>query len=227
VATRFRLTADTTAPAVSPALQSYTHNAPSTVRRQLLTSDASALATFAYAPDGADHIAAGDALLGQFVSDPMVSGIAFTSADVIKFAVQCLEANAGNNVALQCWAGVYSEDGTTLRRELRAKISEGTEMATTLTNRFLSTTQGGATYTTVAGDRLVVEFSAVGTPVASGGVQGHNASIRLGGDGAGGDAPENDTDTGTTINGWIEFVPTITFLATAVSGRRSLLGVGV
>jgi hypothetical protein len=100
-------------------------------------------------------------------------------------------------------------------------------MATTLTNRFLSTTQGGATYTTVAGDRLVVEFSAVGTPVASGGVQGHNASIRLGGDGAGGDAPENDTDTGTTINGWIEFVPTITFLATAVSGRRSLLGVGV
>jgi hypothetical protein len=227
VATRFRLTADTTAPAVSPALQSYTHNAPSTVRRQLLTSDASALATFAYAPDGADHIAAGDALLGQFVSDPMVSGIAFTSADVIKFAVQCLEANAGNNGALQCWAGVYSEDGTTLRRELRAKISEGTEMATTLTNRFLSTTQGGATYTTVAGDRLVVEFSAVGTPVASGGVQGHNASIRLGGDGAGGDAPENDTDTGTTINGWIEFVPTITFLATAVSGRRSLLGVGV
>jgi hypothetical protein len=227
VATRFRITASTTAPAVSPALQSYSHNAPSTVRRELLTSDSSALSTFAYAPDGADDLVAGDALLGQFVSAPMVSGINFTSADVIKFAVQCLEANAGNNVALQCWVGVYSQDGTTLRRELRAKVSEGTEMATTLTNRFLSTTQGGATYTTVAGDRLVVEFSCVGTPTGAGGVQGHNASIRLGGAGAGGDAPENDTETGTTVNGWIEVIPTITFLTTSVAGRLALLGVGV
>src|SRR5262245_51804669 len=96
MATRFRLTASTTAPDVSPALQSYSHSTPTTVRRKLLTSDASALTNTAYTPDGADHLAAGDALHGQLVSDPMDAGFNFNNGDVIKFAVQCLEADAAN-----------------------------------------------------------------------------------------------------------------------------------
>jgi hypothetical protein len=205
---------------VSPALQSYTHNAPTTVRKQLLTSDASALATTAYAPDAADHLVAGDALQGQLVSEPMDSGIQFTNADTIKYAAQWLEANAGNNLQAQLFVSIVSEDGGTVRRTLRSKVLEGTEMATSLTNRFHSTTQDGATYTTVAGDRLVVEISASGTPTAAGGTQGHNASIRWGGNGAGGDLAENDTETGTTFNPWIEFVPTITFVAGQPTARR-------
>lgn len=211
MATRFRLTADTTEPAVSPALQSYTHSAPSPVRRQLRVTDSSALTTTAYTPDGSDHLSAGDSLLGQLVSEPMNAGITFTSGETIKFAVQCLEANAGNNVAVQLFVRIVSRDGGTEQRVLRSKVSEGTEMATSLTNRFLSTTQSGTNYTTVLGDRLVVEFSCTGTPVGSGGVQGHNASLRWGSNGSGGDLAENDTETGTTFNGWIEFVPTITF----------------
>lgn len=216
MATRFRLTNSATAPEVSPALQTYSHNAPATVRSQLLTVDASALTTVAYTPDGADHLAAGDALHRQFVSAPMVSGLSFTNGNTIKWAVQCLEANAGNNLNLQTWAGVYSEDGSTLRRQLIAKTEDTTELATTLTNRFHSTTQSGATYTTVTGDRLVVEFSVEGTPTGAGGVQGHNSSLRWGGDGAGGDCGENDTDTGTTLNPWIEFVPNITFVVNTI-----------
>jgi hypothetical protein len=107
---------------------------------------------------------------------------------------------------------IVSQDGNTVRATIRSKVSEGTELATALTNRFLSTTLS-AGYTTVSGDRLVVEFSVVGTPVGAGGVQGHNASLRFGGSGAT-DLPENDTSTSTTENPWIEFVTNITFLPT-------------
>lgn len=211
MATRFRLTSDTTAPAVSPATQSYSHAGPTPLRRQLLTADSSSLGNVAYTPDAADHLVAGDALQAQFVSAPMAAGIQFTSGAAIAFAVQCIEDNAGNNVAVQFFASVVSRDGSTVRRTLRSKVSEGTELATSLTNRHLSTTQDGATYTTVAGDRLVVEFSVTGTPTASGGTQGHNATFRWGGGGAGGDLGANDTDTGTTLNPWVEFAPTVTF----------------
>lgn len=229
MATRFRLTADTTAPAVSPALQSYSHNAPTTVRRKLPTTDTSALTTTAYTPDAADHLASGDALHGQLVSEPMAAGIQFTNADVIKYAAQWLEANAGNNLQAQLFVSIVSEDGGTVRRTLRTKVLEGLEMGTALTNRFHSTTQDGATYTTVDGDRLVVELSASGLPVGAGGVQGHNASLRWGGNGAGGNLPENDTETGTTFNGWIEFIPTITFKVSVSDANfgPTLRGTGV
>lgn len=228
MATRFRLTADNTAPAVSPTLQSYSHTSsypdpPGNVRK-LLTSDSSTLATTAYTPDGADHLVAGDSLHCQFVSAPLASGIAFTNGDTIKCAVQGLEAHTSNNLFLQLYVSVVSEDGATVRRVLRSKVADGTEFTASITNRFLSTTQDGATYTTVTGDRLVVEFSVTGTPAGSGGVQGHNASLRWGGSGAGGDNGENDTDTGATLNPWIEFVPTFTAVEPIVGTLSSTLG---
>lgn len=192
---------------VSPAIQSYTHT--QTVRLKLLVTDTSALTTGAYAPDAADHIVAGDSHITQFISDPMAAGNVFTSGDLLKLCAQFLEAHAGNNLTAQVWVGIYSEDASTLRATIRSKVApNATELATTLTSRFLSTTLSGS-YTTVSGDRLVVEISATGTPTATGGVQGHNFSMRAGGDGAGGDLLENDTQTGTTLNPWIEFATTI------------------
>lgn len=194
-------------------MQSYSHTQGT--RRKLVTSDSSALATQAYTPDAADHLVAGDAQHVQFVSAPMAAGITFTNADVIKFCLQCLMANGSNAQQVQLFVSIVSEDGATVRRTLRSKVLEGNTMATSLTSRFLSTTQDGASYTTVSGDRLVVEFSCSGTPTAAGGTQGHNTSMRWGGNGAGGDLAENDTQTGTTLNPWIEFVPTITFNGTS------------
>lgn len=208
MATRYRLTASTTAPDISPALQSYSHT--QTTRRQLLRTDASALTTSAYAPDGADHLVAGDAHHIQFVADQMPAGVVFTNGDVIKTCIQGLEANAGNNLRLQLFVAVVSADGATVRRILRSKIVGGiAEFGTTLLSSFLSTTQDGATYTSAAGDRLLVEVSVSGTPSAATQVQGHNASLRWGGNGAGGDLLENNTQSGTTLNPWIEFMPTI------------------
>lgn len=203
MATRFRLTSDTTAPDISPAFQSYSHT--NTARRILLTTDTSALTTTAYTPDAADHLVAGDAAHVQFVSDALVAQT-FSAGDAFKYAIQCLEANAGNNLQTQIWIGLYSNDGSTLLATLRSKVADTSpaELATTLTNRFYSGTFSGG-YTCVGGERLVVEFSFVGTPTAAGGVQGHNGSMRWGGNGAGGDLPEDDTTTGTTFNPWIEF----------------------
>lgn len=210
MATRFRLTNDTTAPSVSPTLQSYTHNAPTTVRRKLLTSDSSALTTTAYTPD-ADISHAGDALWCQFVSDPMMAGRVFSNGDAISVAMQGLEAHANNNLFLQMYVAVVSQDGNTVRRVLRSKVSDGTEWATTLESRVHATTQDGASYTTVAGDRLVVELSAQGSTGAGGGTQGHNGSMRFGGNGAGGDIT-TDAQTGTTLNPWFEVVPNDLFV---------------
>ena len=132
------------------------------------------------------------------------TGTVFTSGDAFDYCLQGLEAHANNNLQVQVWMGVYSNDGSTLRATLRSKILEGLELATSLTSRYFSGTLSGS-YTTVAGDRLVVEVSVSGTPTSGGGVQGHNASLRFGNDGAGGDLAENDTQTGTTLNPWIEF----------------------
>ena len=211
MATRFRFPSSGTSP-ISPALQTYTHT-PTTRRFFLRTVDDanSALSTVTEAPDAADHIAAGDLFIAQFISDPLAEQT-FTSGDAFKLALQTLEANAGNNLFLQIWMGIYTGSGGTLQSTIRSKVLDGTEVATTLTNRIFNSTLS-ATYACLKGERLVVELSLSGTPTATGGVQGHNGSIRLGSNGAGGDLAENDTETGTTFNPWIEFANTIVFQA--------------
>lgn len=210
--TRYRLTSSTTAPGVTPAIQSYSHT--QTSRRQLLTSDSSALTTSAYTPDGADHLVAGDAHHIQFVSAGLAAGLVFTSGNALKLCVQGLEAHANNNLELQLFVSIVDSAGTTVRATIRSKVVKTGELNTSLRSLFLSTTLSGS-YTTVANDRLVVEISVVGTPTASGGTQGHNSSLRWGGNGAGGDLLENDTQTGTTLNPWIEFETTDPPLAQA------------
>jgi hypothetical protein len=211
MATRFRLPSAGSAGA-SPGFQSYSH-AGSGTRFPMPSSgkgDSSALSTVAQAPDAADHTTAGDTFHVQFVSDPLVAGIAFVTADSVKYAMQSLEANAGNNLFVQLFVGVLSASGSPSINILLQKSADGTELGTSIINRTSSHNLTGA-YTTVSGDRLFVEFSVTGTPVAASGTQGHNASLRWGSDGAGGDLPEDDTSTGATLNPWIEFSRTITF----------------
>ena len=175
------------------------------------------MATVAYTPDGADHGTAGDSLHRQFVSSALTAGTVFSVGNTLKLAVQGLEAHANNNLNVQLWVGVYSSSHA-LQQTLRGKVEQATELATSLTNRFLSTTVANA-YTTVTGDYLVVEISVEGSPGGGGGVQGHNASLRWGSDGGSGDLPENDTETGTGFNPWFEIQTTDP--ATPTRGRVS------
>jgi hypothetical protein len=203
--TRFRLPASGS-PEVSPATQSYTHTGG--VARPLLLTDTSTLTSTAITPDAVDHLVAGDTYHFQGVSQRL-AGQVIASGVAVKLAIQCLEAHTNNQLFLQLWVGIVSPTGTALQT-LLAKTLDGLELATTITNRFMNpTTTAG--YTCSGGERLVVEISVQGTPTATSGVQGHNASLRFGGSGAGGDNGENDTDTGATLNPWIEFNPGLLF----------------
>jgi hypothetical protein len=218
MATRFRLPSGTDDPIVAPSLQTYTHTGTAQLWN-LPQTDASVLITSGQTADLSDHLVTGDKIHAQFVSAPMAAGIAFSTSDTVKYAVQGLETHAANNLFIQLFVSVVSQDGNTVRATLRSKVNDGTELTTSLQSRTASHNLT-SDYTTEAGDRLVVEFSVQGTPTNSGGTQGHNASLRWGSDGAGGDLAENDAQTGTTLNPWIEFSTTITFGAdAALSGQ--------
>lgn len=204
--TRFRLPS-AGSPPVNPAFQSYSH--ANGVRRNLPLVDSSALSTNAQTPDGADHLVAGDTSHFQGTSEPL-GAQTITNGQTVKLAIQCLEAHAGNNLFLQLFIAIFSNDGGTNLQTLLAKTLDGLELSTSIQNRFMNPTLT-AGYTTTGGERLVVEISVSGTPTGAGGVQGHNASLRWGAAGAGGDNGENDTDTGTTLNPWFEMNDTLVF----------------
>jgi hypothetical protein len=216
---------ETEAAAVSPTIEGADWEHINTLRRRLLftTPDGSTLTTTAYTPDAADHLVNGDAHHRQYVSDPLS---AQNISGTVKAQFQCLEANAGNNLFLTLKIFVVSQDGTTIKETLLAITRDTTnELATALTNRnFPSTAISAADLE--AGDRIVVEVGLGGTPTAAGGTQGHNGSLRWGCNASGGDLAENDTETGTTFRGWLEFsddivVPTVVEADGAAAGSAT------
>lgn len=206
MATRFFFPETEAAP-VSPTISGDWEHI-NTQRRKLLTGpDSSTLTTTAYTPDGADHLVNGDAHHRQYVSDPLAAQN--IAAQTVKLQFQCLEAHAGNNLFLTWKIFVVSQDGNTIKETLLAIRRDATEVATSLTNR------GDSATTTAAdvedNDRIVIEIGLGGTPTGSGGVQGHNGSIRFGCNASSGDLGEDNTQTGTTFRPWLEFANTLTF----------------
>jgi hypothetical protein len=197
------------APVTPPAPAGADWEHVNSISRHLLQAvDGSALATAAYTPDGADHIADQDAHHRQYVSDSLD---AQTITGNVKAQLQCLEANAGNNLFLTIKVMVIDSAGSSVLSTLLAITRDTTnEVATSLTNRNFPSTAMGS-YACAAGDRLLVEIGLGGLPVAAGGTQGHNGSIRWGCTATSGDLLENDSETGTTFRGWIEFANTFTF----------------
>lgn len=196
---RFRLPSSGTAE-VSPATQSYTHAGGA--RRPLPLTDVSTLTTTAITPDAADHLVAGDTWHFQGVSKQLAAQ-QLRSGMLVECAIQCLETDLLDNLFLQVWVGVYDRSGTTLLATLLAKTLDALELIATIQSRYFSATTT-ATYNCLGGERLVVELSVSGTPTATSGIQGHNASMRFGGSGAGGDVPKTDADVSATTNPWFE-----------------------
>lgn len=127
-------------------------------------------------------------------------------AQVVKIQFRCLEG-AFATLKLAWLIKVVSPDGLTIRGTLVASGGapkrDGTNMATSLTNRGDSTTC--AEVIPEAGDFLVFEIGAGGTSAGS----GHDPALRYG-DVAASDLPEDDTTT-TDDNPWIEFANDILF----------------
>ena len=148
----------------------------------------------------------------QFVSDRLAAGITFTSGvSTLTCQIQGLESAANDNIInrVRC-VKVVSEDGNTIRATLIAlgNATSVVEWNTAMRNlTFLNATTVGATYTTVAGDRLVLE---VGHDDSAGSTV--SGTLRFGADSGGsGDLGVNETDTTTTLRPWFESSVNLTF----------------
>ena len=170
------------------------------------------------------------ALDRQYVSGKLQAGAVFTSGNTtVKLQVMTREyANLDNSTSRLC-IKVASEDGGTIRATLLAlgQYGPATEYVNNATHRNKTFADGDtvtASYTTVAGDRLVIEIGhsdAAGTTPEASCKWGENAT----------DLPVNETQT-TDGAGWVEFsntidevAPTIHPLAGITSGLGVVLGV--
>jgi hypothetical protein len=216
VATRFVLTDDSTAPAVSPTISGTDWAHINTVRRKLVIgADSSTLVSTAYTPDAADHLVAGNAHHRQYISDPL-GPQTISSASTVQAQLQTLETDALDNLFLTL--KVYTVDsGGTFKSALLAVVGKGTEPTTALRNTSFAATAlngSGGNVTVAEGDRIVVEIGLGGTPTATSGVQGHNGTIRWGCNASSGDLPVDETQAATTYRPWVEFSANLLFLKT-------------
>lgn len=208
MATRLYFTASTAA-AVSPAPSGSWDQITDVLYRKL--SDTKGSSTLA---DGTliSVPAFTKTLERSYVSTRMNSGITFDTGTNCIFWIQVKKAGASALVQYVVISiRIVSEDGSTDR--LASGVSTAgasSEYTTSMTSRQLlnSDLPFGGSYTTVAGDRIVV---GVGHYDGSGG-SGSTASSRWGENGT---DISSGGDTSSSINPWIEFSNTITFLGEA------------
>jgi hypothetical protein len=211
VPTRFYLPSTTGAPGVSPTISAeWEHQ--NTARRQTSTAKAgSAFASTAYSPDGADHLANADAHIVQFISAPLAAQS--IAAQTLQITLLCSEAHASNNLFLT-WKVYLCDSAGTPGVTLLAIRRDATETSTSLTNRTDSAVSTDVTAND--GDRVVIELGLGGTPTASGGVQGHNGTLRFGDPVGGADLVANDSATADAAP-WLEFATSTLSFGNAVT----------
>lgn len=152
----------------------------------------------------------------QYVSNPMEAGISFSGVTV-KLQLAAREFNNGDNSTSRMAMYIFSRDGATLRQTLLAigQYGPATELLNNVSLRNKTYADGDTvtgTYTTVAGDRLVVE---IGYADAAGATP--EGQARYGAPDGTADHGENETET-TSLVPWVNFSNTITFEAGPASG---------
>jgi len=216
--TRFYFSSFTSVP-VTPAYSAWDRTAEATRGLMLPWPDDSA--SSALLAGGTTNIGPdGTFLFRQYVSDQMAAGIAFSTSDTIKAQVVCAELSVGNNInRTPVCVKVYSRDGLTLRATLKAlghygpTTNEWPLFASAINKSVLDSDPLDTNYTTVAGDRLVVEFG--GQVDATGGtavIGGQFTGARV----AESDLGENESDTNTSSRAWFEISRKIVFENTLV-----------
>ena len=171
-----------------------------------------------------------DILMAQAVSDPLTAGSVFTATTHwVKSQARARESANGANAFAQFSLRVIASDNTTVQATLYPLTTVTTapgsaaELDTTLTNhRFPLTTNDpppatgqplAASYTTVAGDYLVVEYGIRRNTATT----SFNFEFSYGIDSAGTlDLPDNITTTGALVP-WIEFSNDFTIAGAAAA----------
>jgi hypothetical protein len=152
-----------------------------------------------------------DILFRQYISPALAAGQTITGAQAIKAQCRCQELLALNNMFLTVGIRVIASDGTTVQKTVLAVTRDNVEINSVLfQNRQFTATSAVTNYTTVGGDRLVLELGTGGDPAIGG---THDTTLRLGSSAAF-DLAEDDAGTGDD-NPWIELTDTLTF-STAV-----------
>lgn len=220
-ATRFYLSSTATTP-VTPGFAAWTRTSEGTRLKMSPTKDSSALTnktTFANTSPAANA----SSLNRQYVSDPMSSGIVFAATDTFSMQLLCSESATNDNVnrAPIC-IKVYSQDGTTLRATLKALGFYGPNtnawVVTTNTNKEVANAVAlDVGYTTVNGDRLVIE---VGAQVSSSGGTTTTATQQFGSASAT-DLPVDETTTAAD-NGWFS----VTLASGSITFNSSVTATG-
>lgn len=146
---------------------------------------------------------AGTTIMRQYVTEPMSSGITFGAASTYNVVIRYKESTTAANAFACFYLAIVSEDGTTVRSQAASLEKDGTEFGTSLAARSNSNTGILPNYTTVAGDRLVLE---IGWDMDGGGTA--SLSISLGDDDATFLSGEGDTDIDSP---WFETSVDITF----------------
>lgn len=215
-ATRFYLSSNSKVyMPVTPAMEAWGYIRDSTDRALMSPSpDGSSMLSFQFG--GSTTQPADTTMLGrQFVSEPIVAGIAFSTSDTIKAQVICLEQGGTNNINRQPIAvKVVSRDGTTLRATLKALGHYGpntTEWPINPSTSNKTVADGDAldaNYTTVAGDRLVVE---IGGQVSAAGGTSVLGFQYFGSPIGNSDLGENETDTSVALRAWFQISRAVVF----------------
>lgn len=158
-----------------------------------------------YLSSGYTGYGAGTVLFRQFISLPMDASIVFNSSTTYTMCMRHSESSTSANAYQLFGVAIYSNDGATQRAKFTALEKDGIEFGTSLAARSnLMGGTSGISYTTVSGDRLVLEVGwdqdASGSYTITNSVGNTGAFL----------SGEGDT---SILAPWIEFSNTITFQA--------------
>lgn len=219
MATRFYLPNGAVAPgmnaAVLPPFDSSWENTATAVRYRCVTEKKM---TGMGNPLGTGHgVNPSDTLRIQYVSDPIAAQVI---SGTVKGQIACNEDADTYQMMPQFLAKIVSFDGQTERGILYAHQTEAitNEFATLITNRKFPRNWAGSgatlsSVTALSEDRIVLELGIRQESTAT-------TFFRLYiGDNNPDDLPENETETGSSFNPWIEFSQNIGFIP-RLSGRR-------
>lgn len=206
--TRFYLPSSGAAP-VNPTLDPnsvWGHESGLAPRPMSTSKTGTAFASTAYNPDAVDHLVDTDSLFVQFVGPSLAAQV--LAAQTVKWQILGFEAGGANNCFLALELFVCSQDGSVIKETLLVITRDNSELRpSSIQNRaFSATTSAG---TLEEGDRIVANMGIGGLPEDTGGVQGHNGTLRFG-DNDTVDLPENDFASADD-NPWLEFAETLLF----------------
>ena len=203
--TRFYLPATATATPITPSADAAWEDVSLLERVTTRTAKISnSLADVAFTDsNNADR----DVVFRQYISRILTAGQTVTGSQALK--AQCLvsEVAAGNNLFFTVGIRIIALDGSTVRKTVLTVTRDAVEAVTTLVNRQFTATSAATNYTTLAGDRIVIEIGMAGDPIGN---NTHSSTMRLG-DSSASDLSEDDTST-TDNNPWVELTDTLTFL---------------